>query len=79
MHSRVPAHVAWQLPLQHCAASGHYSVERDSDPATAADLAHATERMKRLARAVLGNEHDAEGATQDAWCRALKLGRDPFT
>ena len=43
----------------------------DPDTSTAGDLLVATRRMKRLARAVLGNEHDADDAAQDAWCRVL--------
>ena len=31
--------------------------------------------MRRLARAVLGNEHDADDAAQDAWCRVLEAPR----
>jgi RNA polymerase sigma factor (sigma-70 family) len=36
------------------------------------DLAAATERMRRLARALVGNAHDAEDVAQEAWCQVLR-------
>ncbi len=71
--SKEPANVVNQTsPARNSLpSSGHYSIEMDLDAITAGDLRVATLRMKCLARAVLGNEHDSDDAAQDAWCRVL--------
>ena len=47
------------------------------DPSIGQDVTAATERMRRLAMALLGNAHDAEDVAQESWTRALQGGATP--